>query len=477
MPAMKNIKQEPRQILVVDDEVNMRKVIKAMLIQDGYEVHDARDGEAALTILDEHHIDIVITDLKMPKIDGMNLLRQVTARTDIPVVMITAHGTVDTAVEALKLGAFDYITKPFERNELQQIIRKAAMTSELNNKEASIERDKTGRFRMIGVSKPMERIFEVVDRVADTPSTVLITGESGTGKELIARALHENSSRKDAPYIRVNCAAIPPTLIESELFGYEKGAFTGAGASKPGRFELADDGTLFLDEIGEISMEMQVKLLRAIQEGEFERVGAITTSKVDVRLVTATNQDLKQRIQEGLFRDDLFYRLNVVHIHLPPLSERREDILPLVEHFLAKYNQRFGKQVASLDEEALKVVTAYGWPGNIRELENVVERCVLFCDGSRIGLCDLPPELQEIERQQTLNDIEASTELKPENGLKNQIKAVTANLERKLINKALEQTGRNVTRAAQLLKISRKSLQTKMKELGLRDDPTESGPP
>ncbi len=468
------MRHEPLQVLVVDDEPNMRKVIKAMLIQDGYEVHDAGDGEDALEVLAENHIDIVITDLKMPKVDGMSLLRTISEKYDLPVVMITAHGTIDNAVEALKLGAFDYITKPFDRSELQTIIAKAARTRELSSKEASLERDMTGRFRMIGRSGPMQQVFEVVDRVADTPSTVLITGESGTGKELIVRALHENSSRRNAPYIRVNCAAIPPTLIESELFGYEKGAFTGAGTSKPGRFELAHGGTLFLDEIGEISLEMQVKLLRAIQEGEFERVGGITTSRVDVRLVTATNQDLRQRIAEGFFRDDLFYRLNVVHIHLPPLRERQDDIPLLVDHFLEKYNRRFSKNVIGVDEKASSALTGYQWPGNIRELENVVERCVLFCDHDRVSYDDLPPDFTDEEARQSNAAIEDATNLARDGGLKDKVKAVTASLERQLIARALEQTGRNVTRAAQILKISRKSLQTKMKEFGLRDDPTET---
>ena len=287
------------------------------------------------------------------------------------------------------------------------------------------------------------------------------------------RALHENSSRCGGPYIRVNCAAIPPTLIESELFGYEKGAFTGAGASKPGRFELAHAGTLFLDEIGEISLEMQVKLLRAIQEGEFERVGGITTAKVDVRLVTATNQDLRQRIAEGLFRDDLFYRLNVVHIHLPPLRERRDDIPLLVEHFLDKYNRKFNKKVTAVDKEASTALCLYQWPGNIRELENVVERCVLFCDNEIVAYDDLPPDFTDDEARQSNTAIEDAKNLKTAGGLKDKVKAVTATLERQLITRALDQTGRNVTRAAQLLKISRKSLQTKMKELGLRDDPTD----
>jgi two-component system, NtrC family, response regulator AtoC len=462
---------EPLQILVVDDEPNMRKVLKAMLVQDGFEVHDAMDGEAALAVLAENHIDIVISDLKMPKIDGMELLRRVNAAHDIPVIMITAHGTIDTAVEALKLGAFDYLTKPFERKELHQTIAKAARTRELAVQEVFFDREQAGRFRMIGTSEPMKQIFEVVDRVTDTPSTVLITGESGTGKELIARALHENSSRKDAPYIRVNCAAIPPTLIESELFGYEKGAFTGAATSKPGRFELAHGGTLFLDEIGEVSLEMQVKLLRAIQEGEFERVGGITTSKVDVRLITATNQDLRQRIQDGLFRDDLFYRLNVVHIHLPPLRERQADIPLLVRHFLDKYNEKFGKSIKGVDKESMSLLSAYRWPGNIRELENVLERCVLFCDGATVTRGDLPPDFSAGFSGSAEALIDDGPELRPENGLKDQVRAVTLDLERRLIVKALEQTGRNVTKAARLLKISRKSLQIKMKELGLRDDP------
>jgi two-component system response regulator AtoC len=463
------MKREPIQILVADDEPNMRKVIKAMLEHDGYDVHTADDGTTALDILAEHHVDIVITDLKMPKIDGMTLLRRVMREyAGVPVIMITAHGTVDTAVEALKLGAFDYIAKPFERRDMREIVAKAARMQELSRTEPSLDRARTGRFGIIGQSDSMGEIFEVIERVADTPSTILITGESGTGKELIVRALHERSSRRDAPYIRVHCAAIPPTLIESELFGYEKGAFTGAEASKPGRFELADRGTLFLDEIGEVSLETQVKLLRAIQEGELERVGGISTTQVDVRLITATNQDLRQRIAEGLFREDLFYRLNVVHIHLPPLRDRPSDIPLLADHFLDKYNARLGKAIQGIDAEALLALSAHQWPGNIRELENVVERCVLFCDDDQLSYGLLPPEL--IANGSNGAEGQARESGETGNGLKDQVKAATANLERQLITKALEQTGRNVTRTAQLLKISRKSLQTKMKDLGLRDD-------
>ncbi|MCP4603345.1 MAG: sigma-54-dependent Fis family transcriptional regulator [Proteobacteria bacterium] len=465
------MKHEPLQILIADDEPNMRKVLRAMLEHDGYEVHAAEDGEEALSVLQDNHIDIVITDLKMPKLDGMSLLKKVIEQHEgVPVIMITAHGTVDTAVEALKHGAFDYITKPFERRVMRDVLTKAARTSELRRKEPSLERDRTGRFRIIGRSEPMQKVFEIIDRIADTPSSVLITGESGTGKELIARALHENSGRLNAPYIRVNCAAIPPTLIESELFGYEKGAFTGAETSKPGRFELAHDGTLFLDEIGEISLEMQVKLLRAIQEGEFERVGGIVTTEVNVRLITATNQDLRQRIADGMFRDDLFYRLNVVHIHLPPLRNRPNDIPLLVEHFFEKYNPRLNKDIQGVDDEAMEAMLTYSWPGNIRELENVVERCILFCDGDTLIKENLPPEVTGENDAQESSDISMPKEI--DGGLKDKVKAATANLERQLINKALEQTGRNVTRAAHLLKISRKSLQTKMKEFGLRDEPT-----
>ena len=454
----------------------MRKVLKAMLEHDCYDVHVAADGLKALGVLEENHIDIVISDLKMPRLDGMGVLKKVAEQYEgIPVIMITAHGTVDTAVEALKNGAFDYITKPFERRVMREVLAKAARTSELNRKEPSMGRDLSGRFHIIGQSQSMQDVFGIIDRVADTPSTVLITGESGTGKELIARALHENSSKNQMPYIRVNCAAIPPTLIESELFGYEKGAFTGAETSKPGRFELAHGGTLFLDEIGEISLEMQVKLLRVIQEGEFERVGGITTTEVDVRLVTATNQDLKQRISEGHFREDLFYRLNVVQIHLPPLRERPEDIPLLVDHFLTKYNQKLSKDVSGAGDRAMNALGLYSWPGNIRELENVIERSVLFCDTDDIDLGDLPTEITGVAERVPSSEIPPLPD-KIGSGLKDQVKAATASLEKQLIVKALEQTGRNVTRAARLLKISRKSLQTKMKEFGLRDDKASMPP-
>jgi two-component system, NtrC family, response regulator AtoC len=467
---------ERKQLLVVDDEPNLRKVLSAQLERDGYDVHTAEDGEQALDVLREHHIDLVITDLKMPKLDGMELLRRVVSMDEeLPVVMITAHGTVDNAVEALKTGAFDYITKPFDQAEVRTIVAKALRTRDLSATEATRAPEavaKEGaRYGIIGQSPGILDVYAVLDRVADTPTTVLITGESGTGKELVARALHENSSRRDKPFIKVNCAAIPRDLMESELFGYERGAFTGAVGSKPGRFELASAGSLFLDEIGSIPVEMQVKLLRALQESEFERVGGIKTIRVDVRLVAATNSDLKKEIAAGAFREDLYYRLNVVPIRLPPLRERSDDITLLCKHFIEKFNARLKKKVTGVEPDAERALMSYPWPGNIRELENVIERAVLFSNGSLLERGDLPPEVREgtpgpraaTSSQPTLPEATSA------DGLKEQVKAAMSKLERDLIQRALDQTGGNVTHAARLLKISRKGLQLKMKELNLRE--------
>ena len=316
----------------------------------------------------------------------------------------------------------------------------------------------------------MRDVYDVIEKVADTPSTVLITGESGTGKELIARALHENSSRKDKPFVSVNCAAIPPDLLESELFGYERGAFTGAVTSKPGRFELAHGGTLFLDEIGEIPVSMQVKLLRALQEQQFERVGGIKTITVDARLVAATNRDLKARIAEGGFREDLYYRLNVVHVHLPPLRARPSDIPLLLDHFVRKFNEKLDRAVTGFDEMALNQMLGYAWPGNIRQLENVVERCMIFAEDGEVGTPHLPAEIREAEGQKHVGLDPKIGATPGKTGLKEAVREATLRLEREFIGRALAQTGGNVTHTARLLKISRKSLQNKMKELGLRDD-------
>ncbi len=474
---------EKKQILVVDDEANLRRVLSAQLGRDGYEVHTAEDGEEGLAFLKEHHIDLVITDLRMPKVDGMDLLRAA-LRDDPsrPVVLLTAHGTVDNAVEALKTGAFDYITKPFDQNEVRVVVKKALRTRDLASADATRDvsaaplRGGSDRFGIIGESPPIQELYAILERVADTPTTVLISGESGTGKELVARALHENSSRRDRPFIKVNCAAIPKDLMESELFGYERGAFTGAVGSKPGRFELASGGTLFLDEIGEIPNEMQVKLLRVLQESEFERVGGIKTIHVDVRLVAATNRDLKREIAVGTFREDLFYRLNVVPIALPALRDRRSDIPHLCAHFVAKFNARLKKSIEGIEPDALERLSSHAWPGNIRELENVVERALLFADGARIRLDDLPEEIRSGATlapgaSLPLAAAAADTSLAPStpDGLKEQVKAAMSKLERDLIERALKQTHGNVTHAARLLKISRKGLQLKMKELNLRE--------
>jgi nitrogen regulation protein NR(I) len=462
-------------VLIVDDELNIRRVLAAMLAREGYEVTTAADGEQAVAVLHKTPVHVVVSDLVMPRMGGMELLERVSAEfPDIPLIFITAHGTVDSAVQALKAGAFDYITKPFDQAELKKVIAKASCAHEYERRNVHASPAAGDKPPLVGQSAAMQQIHEIVAKVADSPSTVLITGESGTGKELIARELHAGSSRRDKPLIKVNCAAIPKDLVESELFGYEKGAFTGAVGSKPGRFELADGGTLFLDEIGEIPVEMQVKLLRALQESEFERVGGIKTLHVDVRLIAATNRDLKALIADGRFREDLYYRLAVVPISLPPLRERLHDIPFLVEHFIAKYNRRLGKRVERVDGDAMQMLLGYSWPGNIRELENLMERSVLFAEGTVIHGASLPDTLRDrtiatplpIAAVGPLGAIAAPSGA----SMKEIVRQAQAELEKELISRALEETGGNVTRAAKRLQISRKSLQVKMKELGLRGD-------
>ena len=455
------------KILVIDDEANLRKVLAAMLRRDGFDVTVAADGEQGLAEFNKNGADIVVTDLVMPRAGGMEVLRAINAADpDVPVIIITAHGTVDSAVEAIKAGAFDYITKPFEQAELSAVISKAAKAHDVARR--SVRADDKARAAIIGDSPQLQEVFKIIDKVADTPSTVLINGESGTGKELVASALHGASSRRDKPFIKINCAAIPHTLLESELFGYERGAFTGAVTSKPGRFELADGGTLFLDEIGEIPIEMQVKLLRALQEGEFERVGGIKTTRVDVRLIAATNRDLQAEIEAGRFRKDLYYRLAVVPLVLPPLRERRGDIPMLARHFVEKYNRKLNKRIEGIADDALALLQAYDWPGNIRELENLIERVLLFADGPFITATDLPESMRQGATPPPAPSPASETPT-GEGGLKDIVRMKAAELEKDLISKALEETGGNVTRAARLLQISRKSLQTKMKEFGLRD--------
>jgi two-component system response regulator AtoC len=452
----------PKRILIVDDEPSIRMVLRAHLTRSGYDVTATENGAEAIAMLRSEDYHLVVSDLKMPIVGGMELLNHCNETyPGLPVILITAHGTVDSAVEAIKKGAQDYVTKPFDSDELMPIIEKALRTEEKGR--TNLHEDAAGRFKIIGQTARMHKIYALIEKVARSPTTALITGESGTGKELVARALHEHSDRMDAPFIQVNCGAIPESLFESELFGHEKGAFTGAVASKPGKFELADGGTLFLDEVGELPKDMQVKLLRVLQDGQFERVGGVRSMTVDVRLIAATNRVLETEVKEGRFREDLFYRLNVIPIQLPPLRERADDIPLLVEHFIAKFNKRLNTEVEGVSPDAIAALLAHSWPGNIRELENLIERSVLLTEDTILTMGDLPGLTPT-----NLGRVEAPPDAE-EMGLKEYVRVYTTKLERARIQRVLEEEDSNVTRASKKLGISRKSLQMKMKDYGLRD--------
>ncbi len=452
------------KILIVDDELNMRLVLAAMLKKEGYEVASAADGSEALQILKAGPIAAVVTDLKMPRIDGMELLNRVSQEyPDVPVIMITAHGTVATAVEALKKGALDYITKPFELEELKHVVSKAVKTHTLMENELFLTPEEIEHAGIIGASQSTLGLFDAIKRVAPTTTTILINGETGTGKELVAEAIHRNSPRKNNPLIKINCAAIAETLMESELFGYEKGAFTGAAITKPGKFELAHKGTLFLDEVGEIPRDMQVKLLRVLQEQEFERVGGLKTIKVDVRFIAATNRNLMQSVKDGNFREDLFYRLNVFPIHVPPLRERTDDILPLVDYFIDKFNRKLGLAIVGADDAVKEMLLRYRWPGNIRELENLIERMMLLAENRMITLEEVPPEFKADLAKESMEG--GGQDKKP---FKDFMRTHMENVEKQMIVKCLEESGGNVTKAAKQLGLSRKGLQLKMIKYDLR---------
>jgi nitrogen regulation protein NR(I) len=446
------------RILIVDDERNLRRVLAAHLKREGWDVEEAADGAEALNRLAQGAWSLVITDLKMPNLDGLGLLERAATRyPDLPIVLITAHGTIETAVSAMKRGAFDYITKPFDQDELLAVVRKALATGERQGREARRAGPTGAASEIIGTSPAIQSMLKMIDRVADSPSSVLIQGETGTGKELIARALHQKSGRASKPFVAVNCGAIPESLMESEFFGYEKGAFTGAASSKPGRFELADGGTLFLDEIGELPKPLQVKLLRVVQEQTLERVGGVKMIRVDVRVLSATHQDLKLKIKEGSFREDLFYRLNTVTLKLPPLRERKEDLPLLIDHLLRKYSERLHRPVRGMSPEARAVLTTYNYPGNIRELENIIERGVLLSQGEALRLEDLPEELHHASPST------AESESPSPDRIKDRVKSIKGQMEREMIVAALQETGGNVTLAAKQLGLSRKGLQLKMK--------------
>ena len=437
-------------ILIVDDEKNTREGL-ARALRGEYAVAEAENGQRALEWLETHSADVVLSDLRMPGMDGMTLLSRLLGREPKPVlILLTAYGNIETAVEAMKRGAYDFLAKPVNLDRLDLLLKRALAERQLGAENRRLKAQLDSKFgfeNIIGVSPAMQEVFATIRQAAPTRATVLIQGESGTGKELVARALHQCSPRRDGPFVPVHCAALAPTLLESELFGHEKGAFTGAVERRRGRFEMADGGTLFLDEIGEIDAALQVKILRVLEERKFERVGGTETLSVDVRLVTATNRDLRKKVAEGTFREDLFYRLYVVNLAMPPLRDREGDVVLLAQHYLKTLAEENGKPALSISPEAMDVLAAYPWPGNVRELRNVIERMVVLGTGSRLEVRDLPA---------TVRDAGAAGA------------GTLRDAERQLIAEALRRHRDNRTKAAQDLGISRRTLHRKLNEFGLR---------
>jgi len=449
------------RLLIVDDEEPQRLMLASLLGRAGFDVDAARDGKEALKLLRDRGYDLMLTDQRMPKMDGLELLERVRADyTDLPVVLMTAYGSVSTAVEAMKRGAADYLTKPFERDELLIVVQKVLRQHKLESEVASLHgtlRERYSLNNIIGKSAPMQSVFSLIERVSTTDVPVLVTGETGTGKELVARAVHQKSRRADRPFVALNCAAVPENLLESEFFGYEKGAFTGADRAHAGLFEQADSGTLFLDEIGAMRTDLQAKLLRAIQEKEVQRLGSTRSIKVDVSIVAATCDDLEQSIRERTFREDLYYRLNVVPIHLPPLRERSDDIPLLVDRFLATSTEKFKRGSVSMAPEVLDLLSRYPWPGNVRELENCIERMVVLAQGERLTMADVPTNLQPGRRP---SGSSAERFDLPPGGVE------LADLEKHLIRQALDRTRGALGPAAKLLGISYKTLQYRIRKYG-----------
>jgi len=447
-----------KTILIVDDEKNYLVVLSAFLSGEGYETLTADNAEQALEIVESADLDLVLTDMKMPSMDGIELLKRIKGKSpDLPVVMMTAYGTVEKAVEAMQLGAFNFIQKPFQNETLKQMVHNAISTYGVLKENRQLVQALESRYRfdnIIGKSKSMLEIFDMIQKIAHTKATVLITGESGSGKELIAKAIHYNSARGNKPFVAVSCAALTETLLESELFGHEKGAFTGATAMKKGRFELADGGTLLLDEIGEIPTPLQVKLLRVLEEMTFERVGGTKTIEVDIRLVAATNKDLKKEVEQTRFREDLYFRLNVVHITLPPLRERSEDIPLLATHFVNKHAKEANREKMTISSEAMRFLCNHRWSGNVRELEHAIERAVLLSRNDEITLADLPKELLSYA------DLEIPIDWQKLSNLPETLDAI----EKRLIQKALALSDNVQSRAAKLLNIPRANLQYRLKK-------------
>jgi len=443
------------KILIIDDDNSLRRVLEYNLQEEGYDVKAASSGEEGLYWFGQSKPDLVISDMKMTGMDGLMVLKSIKERSpETLVIIITAFGTVDVAVEAMKNGAYDYITKPFNRDELKLTVKKALQFNGLTEENKRLKSELTDKadFRtIVGSSKEMEKVFNVISKVADTEAAILITGESGTGKELVARSIHNNSSRRDAPFVAINCAAIPRDLLESELFGHVKGSFTGAIKDKVGKFQLAEGGTLFLDEVGELPLELQPKLLRALQEKEVEAVGGTKTQKLDVRVVSATNLDIDKAIANGTFREDLYYRLGVIPIHLPPLRERRKDIPLLIKYFCSKH----GSDKVTFDKDALHTLVMYPWPGNVRELENTVERLLIMRNGDVIGSEELPEKF-------LVNGASGSAVITlPDDGYS------LEQLEREVVIQALERNHWNQTAAARFLRIPRHTLIYRLEKYGI----------
>ncbi|MFO0552176.1 MAG: sigma-54 dependent transcriptional regulator [Polyangiaceae bacterium] len=450
-----------RRVLVVDDEENLRLVVRSFLRRDGYEVETADGGEAALKLLETFGPDVVLTDVRMPKMGGLDLLSTIKAKgSDVSVIVMSAYGSIDLAIEAMKAGAYDYIQKPFKPEELLLTLRKAEERETLRRENRALKQEirEKARFEdLLAKSAEMQVVFKMVAKIADYKTTALVTGESGVGKELIARAIHQRSNRRAGPFIAVNCGAIPENLLESELFGYKRGAFTDAVADRAGLFEQAHGGTLLLDEIGELPLSLQVKLLRVLQDETIRRLGDTKDQKVDVRILAATHRDLSAETAAGRFREDLFYRINVLTLRIPPLRERREDIALLIDHFIARNNARLGTRVRGLSVEAKKRLLEYAWPGNVRELENTVERAMVLCEGDIVGMEDLPERIRDaadpVQAQLATGELS--------------IKKTSRIIEEILIRRALEKTKGNRTRAAEVLEISHRALLYKIKDYAI----------
>ena len=447
-------------ILVVDDEQNQRNILKTILSAEGYETHVASSGEEALKTVKTYNPDVVLTDMKMDGMDGIELMENIVGSSENPpaVVLMTAFGTVHTAVEAMKKGAYDYLEKPLDKDKVLVGVRKALENVELRRKNTELQQALYGKFSIegiVGTSEVMKEVIGVARKVSHSPVTVLILGESGTGKELFARAIHYNSPRSSGHFTAINCAAIPETLLESELFGYEPGAFTGAVTRKIGLFEATNGGTMFLDEVGDLPSMTQSKILRVLQEKEIRRIGGREAIKVDVRMIAATNKDLEKEMKNGKFREDLYYRLRVVTLELPPLRERHEDIPPLVHFFIDHYNGEFGKRIKGVDETAMKALVEYHWPGNVRQVESVIERALLMCESDTIRLKDIKSELR-LSQQQGFPDIDV-----PDEGL------VFEELEKELLKKAMSKANNVAAKAARLLGMSYKTFWYRWEKFGL----------